>query len=65
MIRDRDNGRLFTAGSSDALTETVVDMLENRNDWDRMRQQGRKLVEQERNWPMSVARYRGVYGGIL
>jgi PEP-CTERM/exosortase A-associated glycosyltransferase len=65
LIRDRDNGRLFTAGSSDALTETVVEMLENTNDWDRMRQHGRKFVEQERNWPVSVARYRGVYGGIL
>jgi PEP-CTERM/exosortase A-associated glycosyltransferase len=65
LIRDRDNGRLFTAGSSDALTETIVEMLENTNDWDRMRQHGRKFVEQERNWPVSVARYRGVYGGIL
>jgi hypothetical protein len=30
-----------------------------------MKKNGRQFVEAERNWVASVARYRGVYGGLL
>jgi glycogen synthase len=36
-------------------------MLMRRQSWDRMREEGRRFVEGERNWSASVARYRHVY----
>jgi hypothetical protein len=30
-----------------------------------MKKNGRQFVETERNWGASVARYRGVYGGLV
>ncbi|WP_214657303.1 glycosyltransferase [methane-oxidizing endosymbiont of Gigantopelta aegis] len=42
-----------------------MSLLQNRSQWEALRQQGRQYVEQERNWPVSVARYEAVYQGIL
>jgi hypothetical protein len=33
--------------------------------WPAMRAAGRRFVETERNWKVSVARYQGVYGRLL
>ncbi len=64
LIRDGENGRLFRAGDSSALADAVNDMLDKRDDWQAMREEGRRYVEQERNWRVSVECYRGVYGGL-
>ena len=65
LIRHGETGRLFKAGSADALAEAVVELLGERESWDAQREAGRRYVEQERNWPASVARYRPVYEGLL
>ncbi len=65
LIKDRGNGYLFKANNSDALAQTVLELLQNRSQWETLRQQGRHYVEQERNWPVSVARYEAVYQGVL
>ncbi|WP_198245547.1 glycosyltransferase [methane-oxidizing endosymbiont of Gigantopelta aegis] len=65
---DFQNGNspyLFKANNSDDLAQTVLELLQNRSQWEALRQQGRHYVEQERNWLVSVARYEAVYQGIL
>ncbi len=64
LIRDGANGRLFRAGSSEALADAVRDMLDRRDGGQALREAGRRYVEQERNWPASVNNYREVYGRL-
>lgn len=64
LINDGSNGRLFVAGSSDSLADAVNDMLANRDGWQAMREEGRRYVEEERNWRVSVARYKSIYGPL-
>ena len=65
LIRDGENGRLFNAGSSEALAEAALTMLKERDEWPGFKQRGRTFVEQERNWPASIARYQDVYGSLI
>jgi PEP-CTERM/exosortase A-associated glycosyltransferase len=65
LIRDGENGRLFRAGSAEALGSAVMELLAARDSWDTQRESGRRFVERERNWRMSVERYRAVYQRLL
>lgn len=65
LIRDGENGRLFNAGSSEALAEAALTMLNERDAWPGLKQRGRDFVEQERNWPASIARYQDVYAPLI
>ena len=64
LVRHGDTGMLFAAGDADALAAAVNDLLARRDEWQGIRERGRHFVEQERTWPLSVARYRAVYGGL-
>lgn len=61
LVRDGETGRLFRAGSAEALAAAVNDMLEQRDSWGAYRAAGRHFVESVRNWPNSVAAYREPY----
>ncbi len=61
LIEDGKTGLLFRAGDADALAVQVVRLLRQADSWPMMRLQARSFVEQQRNWPASVARYRAVY----
>jgi glycosyltransferase involved in cell wall biosynthesis len=65
LIRDGQTGVLFRAGQADDLAAKVVALLQDEPSWDRMKQNGRRFVETERNWAASVARYRDVYGALV
>ncbi len=65
LIEDGKNGYLFKADDPDALADTVIGLLDNRSGWDGVRENGRKFVEQQRNWPGSVARYENVYRRLI
>ncbi len=65
LIRDGDNGHLFTAGSSAALGQCLHALLCNRASWQQVIDRGRGYVERERTWQASVARYREVYVSAL
>lgn len=65
LIRHGQTGMLFKAGSSDALTQTVVSLFAGQAHWSVMRAVGRQFVENERNWTASVANYQGVYSRVL
>ena len=65
LIRDGETGTLFPAGDAAALGDAVQRLLGRRDDWDRMRNNGRRFVENERTWANSVARYADVYRRVL
>ncbi|MGR9052131.1 MAG: TIGR04063 family PEP-CTERM/XrtA system glycosyltransferase [Gammaproteobacteria bacterium] len=65
LIQHQQTGYLFKAGDAESLAQTVVELLQNRNTWDSLRDNGRNFVERERNWPTSVGYYRQVYSKIL
>lgn len=65
LITNGVNGRLFEAGSTSALADTIAGLLRTRDSWSGMLTAGRTYVESERNWSNSVARYQAVYGALL
>lgn len=65
LIRDRETGLLFRAGSSDALADAALSLLRQPESWAAQQDAGRRFVEQERSWAASVARYRTVYSRVL
>ncbi len=65
LIRDGWNGVLFRAGDPAALAEAALDLMSRRGEWDRFRTNGRRFVEEERNWPRSVGRYQALYERVL
>ena len=65
LIRDGETGVLFRAGDAQALATAVIGLLQNPERWDAMKEAGRRFVESERNWRVSVARYRDVYGSLV
>jgi PEP-CTERM/exosortase A-associated glycosyltransferase len=64
LIRDGETGVLFRAGDAAALADAIVRLLGQRDRWPRLRDQGRRFVEQERTWATSVAGYRAVFDSI-
>ncbi|MEO8038527.1 MAG: TIGR04063 family PEP-CTERM/XrtA system glycosyltransferase [Betaproteobacteria bacterium] len=65
LIRDGETGYLFPAGDVPALTATIDRVLSHREQWDRVREQGRRFVESERTWARSIANYERVYARLL
>lgn len=64
LIRDGDNGYLFRAGDSADLAASVLRVMTDQERWPEVHEAGWRYVSEERNWPNSVARYRGVYAGL-
>ena len=64
LIRDGETGTLFRAGDVVSLANAILKLLGQRDGWAQVRAQGRRFVEQERTWPISVARYRDVFGRL-
>ncbi len=65
LIQDEKTGILFKADDATSLADSVLSLLNSPEKWDALRQQGRIFVETERNWPISVSRYKHVYSYIL
>jgi PEP-CTERM/exosortase A-associated glycosyltransferase len=64
LIADGKTGVLFRADDTDSLVDKVGALLESQQKWPALRQAGREYVETERNWPVSVARYKNIYGRL-
>lgn len=65
LVRHEETGWLFKADDVAALTQSVLAALQAQTQWPAMRAAGRRFVETERNWKVSVARYGAVYGRLL
>jgi len=64
LISDGETGVLFKSDDPDSLAEKVGALLEQRQQWPALRAAGRRYVESERNWTVSVARYKSIYARL-
>ena len=64
LIVDGKTGVLFAPDDPASLAAKVGDLLDAQMLWPALRSAGRAYVETERNWPVSVARYKNIYGRI-
>lgn len=64
LIADGKTGVLFKADDPDDLANKVLDLLAAPARWPALRNAARMFVENERNWPRSVARYQSVYSKL-
>ena len=65
LIQDKKTGVIFKSDNPDALVTEVLDLLSRHDRWPALRAAARNYVETERNWPVSVARYKDVYGSLV
>ena len=65
LIEHQRNGYLFKANDADALAATVLNLLNQPQQWEQLRVAGRSYVEQERNWTKSVSFYKNVYTQLI
>lgn len=61
LIKDGENGYLFEADNTEALSNKILSVLAERERWPKILDAGREYVMNERNWKNSVARYQNVY----
>jgi PEP-CTERM/exosortase A-associated glycosyltransferase len=64
LIDDGKTGILFAPDDPAALASKVGELLDAQSTWPALRRAGREYVETERNWPVSVARYKNIYGQL-
>ena len=64
LIQDKKTGVIFKSDNPDALVTEALDLLSRHDRWPALRAAARNYVETERNWPVSVARYKDVYGSL-
>ena len=65
IIQDEKTGVIFKSDNPDALVTEALDLLSRHDRWPALRAAARNYVETERNWPVSVARYKDVYGSLV
>ncbi len=61
LIIDKETGYLFKAGDKCSLAGTVIEALTDKYHWNQIRLNGRRFVEEQRNWLHSVGNYHTVY----
>jgi PEP-CTERM/exosortase A-associated glycosyltransferase len=64
LIEHGKTGVLFKADDAESLAKNVGDLLAAQDQWPALRVNGRHFVETERNWPISVARYKNIYARL-
>jgi glycosyltransferase involved in cell wall biosynthesis len=64
LIEHGKTGVLFKADDPQSLADNVGDLLAAQDQWPALRANGRRFVETERNWPISVARYKQIYARL-
>jgi PEP-CTERM/exosortase A-associated glycosyltransferase len=65
LIEDGVTGVLFAPDDPDSLAKSLVKLFEDRQNWDKRRENGRKFVEQDRNWSSNICRYDPVYQELI
>jgi glycosyltransferase involved in cell wall biosynthesis len=64
LVRHEETGMLFRAGSAKSLADVLLQLLAEKDRWPELRAAGRRFVETERNWRVSVQRYRAAYEAL-
>ena len=65
LIEHNKTGFLFSADNIDALSNTIDQVIEQSEQWQEFKKNGRHFVEHERNWRTSVANYQSVYESLV
>ena len=65
LVKHNNTGILFKAGDRKALAQAIVELLDNRQHWPELKTNGRRFVEDVRNWRNSVTNYRKPYSLLL
>lgn len=65
LVQHNQTGVLFKAGSADALSQSLLALLNNPDLWPVLKANGREFVENVRNWKNSVANYAGPYESLI
>ena len=65
IIKHEHNGYLFKANDHNALSNTIIGLVNNRKDWAKITQRARRYVEHLRNWRVVRESYGAVYSHIL
>ena len=65
LVRDGETGFMFRAGDARDLTEKIVQIATSRHTLPAILDAGRRFVEEERNWTVSVSGYQAVYDRVL
>lgn len=65
LIQDGETGVLFKADDPAALAAKIQHLLQHLHDWDRLKNNGRRFVEEVRNWKNSTAPYPAIYRALL
>jgi PEP-CTERM/exosortase A-associated glycosyltransferase len=64
LIQDKKTGWLFKAGDAAALAGAIINLLDNKAQWQDLRREARRFVEQERTWAKSVGHYQDVFSRL-
>ena len=65
LINHGETGWLFKADDRDSLANAVLEMFAHQDRWPLLRANGRRFVEEVRNWRNSVANYEPAYLKVL
>lgn len=65
LINDGETGLLHRAGDAGSLAAKMSLLLDDRALGDSLKLAGRRFVEQERNWTVSIANYQAAYQRML
>jgi PEP-CTERM/exosortase A-associated glycosyltransferase len=61
LIKDGHTGFLFQANDVESLSDTVLKVVDNRNQWHVIQDAGRHYIETKRNWKTVTKRYLTAY----
>jgi PEP-CTERM/exosortase A-associated glycosyltransferase len=65
LIRDGQTGILFRSNDERDLAEKVLSLVGQPERWPQLKKTAREYVETERNWKVSVMRYRKIYETLV
>lgn len=65
LITDRETGYLFAADNVDELANKIEQALGDHDNWPSIIANGRRYVEQVRNWRVSVENYLPLYNKLI
>ena len=65
LVTDGETGVLHRAGDAVSLAEKLVHLLQDPTRGQALKAAGRRFVEAQRNWQVSVANYRAAYEKLL
>jgi glycosyltransferase involved in cell wall biosynthesis len=65
IIRDGETGRIFPAGDHEALASRILETLEQKAETDRLRQAGRRRVEEHHSIEVMLNKLEALYRRYL